>query len=272
MTELLQYGFIQNALLGCLLTGIICGLVGTYIVTRRMVFIAGGMAHASLGGVGLCALTGSLPIVGAALFALLTGYSVQALSHRREIREDSAIAMLWALGMSIGVMCTFLSPKFIPSLSGYLFGNVLFVTRTDLIALGAITAATTLFFYFFMPHITALAFDRQFLAAQKVKVNLLEYAMITLIALSIVSSLRIVGIVMVISLLSIPQMTANLLTQRFNRMALLSIFFSIFSCLAGLAGSYWLNVPSGATIVLVSILIYMVVRTIKRAGRCFSNR
>jgi zinc transport system permease protein len=258
--------------LGCLLTGIICGLVGTYIVTRRMVFIAGGMAHASLGGVGLCALAGAQPMAGAALFALFTGYSVQALSQRREIREDSVIAMLWALGMSIGVMCTFLSPKFIPSLSGYLFGNVLFVTRADLIALAIVAVATTAFFYLFLPQIVAIAFDRQFLAAQKVRVNLLEYAMITLIALAIVSCLRIVGIVMVISLLSIPQMTANLLTQRFGRMAVLSILFSIVSCLAGLAGSYWLNVPSGATIVMVSILIYIVVRTIKRLGRGFSNR
>ena len=272
MAELLQYGFFQNAVLGCMLTGTICGLVGTYIVTRRMVFIAGGMAHASLGGVGICALIGSLPLVGAALSALLTGYSVQLLSRHREVREDSAIAMLWAFGMSVGIMCTFLSPKFLPSLSGYLFGNILFVTHSDLIGLTVLAAVTAVFFYLFIPQITAIAFDREFAAAQKVNVNLFEYAMTTLIALTIVGCLRIVGIVMVISLLSIPQMTANLLTERFNRMAILSILFSILCCIAGLAGSYWLNVPGGATIVLVSILIYTIVHTIKRICRCFCNR
>lgn len=265
MIDILQYNFMQNAVMGCILAGVVCGLIGTYIVSRRMVFIAGGMAHASLGGVGLCALAGWNPVAGAAVFSLLTGYSVKTLSRRREIREDSAIAMLWALGMSIGVMCAFLAPKFLPDLSSYLFGNVLLITHGDLLFLAVLAAFVVLLFLLFLPYITAVAFDSEFAAAQHIHVKMLEYVMLTFIALSIVACLRMVGIMMVISLLSVPQMTANLLTNRFNRMALLSVVLCIVCCLTGLLCSYCLRVPSGPTIVLVSVVIYGIVRTIKRA-------
>lgn len=267
MTELLQYTFFQNALWACLLTGIVCGLIGTYIVTRRMVFIAGGMAHASLGGVGICALMGWPPAAGAAIFALLTGYGVERLSHRREIREDSAIAMMWAFGMSIGVMCTFLSPTFLPSLSNYLFGNILLSTTADIVFLGILTVVMSLFFYLFLPQIVAIAYDIEFARSQKLPVERFNYILISLVALAIVASLRTAGIVMVISLLSIPQMTANLLSRTFAGMALWSVGICIICCLAGLVVSYWLNVPSGAAVILIAIIIYMVVRTIKTAFR-----
>lgn len=265
MTEIFQYTFMQNALLGCILSGFVCGMIGTYIVSRRMVFIAGGMAHASLGGVGICALAGWNPVCGAAVFSLLTGYSVKALSRRREIREDSAIAMLWALGMSIGVMCAFLTPRFLPDLSSYLFGNVLFITHSDLLFLAILALLVTLLFLMYMPYIAAVAFDREFAASQHLPVKWMEYVMLTFIALSIVACLRMVGIMMVISLLSVPQMTANLLTNRFNRMAALSVLLCIVCCLTGLLCSYRIGVPSGPTIVLTSVVIYGIVRTIKRA-------
>lgn len=263
MTELLQYSFFQNAIWACILTGIVCGLIGTYIVTRRMVFIAGGMAHASLGGVGICALAGWSPMIGATAFALLTGYSVQRLSRRREIREDSAIAMLWAFGMSIGILCMFLSPAFLPSLSNYLFGNILLTTIEDILFLGVLTIIMSLFFYCFLPQIVAITYDIEFARSQKLPVERFNYILISLVALAIVASLRTAGIVMVISLLSIPQMTANMLSHKFAGMALWSIGISIVCCLAGLVCSYWLNVPSGAAVILVAIVFYLLVRTIK---------
>ena len=120
---MLAYEFFRNALLGGLLVSILCAMVGTYVVTRRMVIVGGGMAHASLGGVGLGAYLGFSPLLGAALFAVFSGYSIDFLS-RRNVREDAAIAMLWTLGMSLGILFAYLTPGFMTDLPSYLFGNI----------------------------------------------------------------------------------------------------------------------------------------------------
>ena len=134
--DLLQYTFFQHALLGSLLASIACGIIGTYIVTRRLVFISGGITHASFGGIGLGLYTGLSPILSAAVFSVLSAFGVEWLSKRKDMREDSAIAMFWTLGMALGIMFSFLSPGFAPDLSAYLFGNILTITQTDLLMLG----------------------------------------------------------------------------------------------------------------------------------------
>ena len=136
--ELLQYTFFQHALIGSLLASIACGLIGTYIVTRRLVFISGGLTHASFGGIGLGLYTGISPILSAALFAVLSAFGVEWLSKRKDMREDSAIAVFWTLGMALGIMFTFLSPGFAPDLSAYLFGNILTITWSDIALLGGL--------------------------------------------------------------------------------------------------------------------------------------
>ena len=143
--ELLQYTFFQHALIGSLLASIACGLIGTYIVTRRLVFISGGLTHASFGGIGLGLYTGISPILSAALFAVLSAFGVEWLSKRKDMREDSAIAVFWTLGMALGIMFTFLSPGFAPDLSAYLFGNILTITWSDIALLGGLPAADTVF-------------------------------------------------------------------------------------------------------------------------------
>ena len=148
---MIEYAFFQNALWASLLTGPLCGFIGTYVVTRRMVFIAGGIAHSSLGGVGICALLGVSPMLGAGVAALATGYGVNSLSHKFHVRQDSAIAMLWALGMSVGVLCSYLSPAFLPDLPNYIFGNILLTTRVDLMLLFVVTMGTILYFVLQLP-------------------------------------------------------------------------------------------------------------------------
>ena len=122
--DLLQYTFFQHALLGSLLASIACGIIGTYIVTRRLVFISGGITHASFGGIGLGLFAGISPILSAAVFSVLSAFGVEWLSRRKDMREDSAIAVFWTLGMALGIMFSFLSPGFAPDLSAYLFGNI----------------------------------------------------------------------------------------------------------------------------------------------------
>lgn len=261
--ELLQYTFFQHALIGSLLASIVCGMVGTYIVTRRLVFISGGLTHASFGGIGIGLYAGISPLLSAAVFAVLSAFGVEWLSKRSEMREDSAIAVFWTLGMALGIIFTYLSPGFAPDLSSYLFGNILTIAVSDLLFLGIVALLTTLFFALYIRPIIAIAFDREFAASQGIRVRLFEYLLMMLIALSIVGCLRLVGIVLVISLLTIPQLTANLFTHSFTRIIWLSIGIGYLSCLGGFLLSYYLNVPSGASIIFFSIIIYAVCKLFK---------
>lgn len=261
--EILQYAFFQNALAGSLLASIVCGFIGTYIVTRRLVFISGGITHASFGGIGIGVFTGVNPVVSAMAFAVLSACGVQWLSQRGDVREDSAIAVFWTFGMSVGIICCFLTPGFMPDLSSFLFGSILTIGTVDLWLLAALSVVVTVIFTLFYRPILSVSFDNCFARSQHLPVTLIEYMMMALIAMTIVSTLRMVGIVLAISLLTIPQMTANLFTYSFKRMIGLSIVIGWADCLSGLAISYALNVPSGASIIFVSIILYALFKIAK---------
>lgn len=269
---LLQYAFFQHALWGSLLASVLCGLVGTYVVTRRLVFVGGGIAHASLGGVGLGAFLGFPPLWGAAAFALFSGFGIQWLSRRREVREDSAIAMLWTFGMSVGILCAYLTPGFVTDLPSFLFGSILSVTSADLLALGVMACLALLLHLTMGRVVVAVAYDRDFTATQGLPVRFVEAVMTALTALGIVCSLHMMGIVLVISLLSVPQMAAGLFARTYGAMAALSVAFALMGSVGGLLLSYYYNVPSGATIVLLCIGIYFVAKAIKQLCPCLFTK
>ena len=258
--DILQYVFFFFFLLGSFLASILCGIVGTYIVTRRLVFISGGLTHASFGGIGLGVYFGISPIWSAMVFTVLSAFGIKWLSTRDDMREDSAIAVFWTLGMSVGIIFSFLSPSFVPDLSSYLFGNILTITTADIWALAILAFIALLAFSFCLRPIMYVAFDREFARSQGMPVQCMEYLLIGFIALTIVACLRMVGIVLVLSLLTIPQGTANLFTHDYKRMMWYSILIGYLSCLGGLFFSYFWNVPSGACIILVSVLIYLAVK------------
>lgn len=259
MMDILHYSFFQNALLGSLLAAIVCGIVGTYIVTRRLVFISGGITHASFGGIGLGVLLGVNPVFSAMIFAVLSAFGVEWMA-RRNVREDSAIAVFWTFGMSVGIICCFLTPGFMPDLPSFLFGSILTIGSLDLWLLAVLCMIVAVCIMVFYREILSVAFDRTFAESQGLPVRWIEYGMMALVALTIVSTLRMVGIVLAISLLTIPQMTANLFTFTYKRMMLLSVLIGWVDCLFGLAMSYWLDVPSGASIIFVSIIGYVVAK------------
>lgn len=266
--SILEYSFFQYALAGSLLASIVCGFIGTYIVSRRLVFISGGITHASFGGIGLGVLLGISPIVSAMVFAVASSFGVQWLSGRRNIREDSAIAVFWTFGMSVGIICCFLTPGFMPDMPSFLFGSILAIGETELLVLAALTVIVTVVFTLFYRPILSVAFDTNFARSQGLSVSLIEYIMMALIALTIVATLRMVGIVLAISLLTIPQMTANVFTYSFKRMIAYSILIGWADCLLGLTLSYQLNIPSGAAIIFVSIIVYAMLK----AGRELCSR
>ena len=270
--SIFEYTFFQNAVIGALLASVVCGFVGTYIVTRRLVFISGGITHASFGGIGLGVYLGLNPIASALVFAVLSAFGIQWMSGRSDVREDSAIAMFWTFGMSVGILCCFLTPGFMPDLPSFLFGSILTIDRADLWLLAAVTAVVVAVFALFYRTIVSIAFDATFARSQHLPVSLVNYAMMGLIALTIVSTLRMVGIVLAISLLTVPQMTANLFTYSFRRIIIGSIIIGWIDCLVGLTLSYRLNVPSGASIIFSSIIIYGLSKAIKMAFDKFYKR
>lgn len=259
--DLLHYTFFQHALLGSLFASIACGIVGTYIVTRRLVFISGGITHASFGGIGIGLYLGISPILTAAVFSVLSAFGVKWLSKRSDMREDSAIAVFWTFGMAIGIIFSFLAPGFTPDLSSFLFGNILTITRGDILLLCLLSLTLGVFFALFLRPIVAIAFDPEFARSQKLPVAFFEYTLMMFIALTIVACLRMVGIVLAISLLTLPQMTANLFTYRFKYIIWISIAIGYASCLGGLFLSYTYQIPSGASIIFVSILFYALAKT-----------
>ena len=264
MFNILQYTFFQHALMGAFLASLLCAMIGTYVVTRRLVIAGGGVAHASLGGVGIGAYCGFSPLLGAAGFALFSALSINMLS-RKDVREDSAIAMLWTFGMSIGIMGAYLTPGFMTELPLYLFGDILSITTTDLWLTGILLSATALFFYFYLPVIITVSYDRDFAITQGLPVKTVELTMTALTALTIVACLHLVGVVLVISMLSIPQTTAALFVHTFRRMIGWAAIIAFAECLGGLLISYYFNVPSGAAIILLSVSTYFILRTIKNA-------
>lgn len=270
--EILSYQFMQNALLASVLLAVVVGFVGTYIVARRLVFLSGGITHASFGGIGLGWYLGISPILGAAVFAVLSALGFEAITRRRTLREDSAIGLLWALGMALGVFFVFLTPGYAPNLMSYLFGNILTISRTDIALLLALVVVVGLFFGLFYRPILFVAFDSRYAMSQRpTGAMLIDYALKILVALSIVLSIRAVGIILLISLLTAPANIANLLTRRFLPMVAIAGATALLALLIGLGLSYGLNVPSGAAVVLVLVVFYAVVRGvvgIARAAKC----
>ncbi|MDD2246702.1 MAG: metal ABC transporter permease [Proteiniphilum sp.] len=261
--ELFQYAFFKNALLGSLFASIACGIIGTYVVTRRLVFISGGITHASFGGLGIGFYFGLPPVLSAMAFSVFSAFGIQWLSSKQDVREDSAIAVFWSLGMAIGIVLTFLTPGYAPNLSEYLFGNILTITRADIISLFVLSLVLMLFFVLFYHSIVSVSFDTEFARTRRLPTQFIEYTMMLFIAVTIVLSIRLVGIVLLMSLITVPQMTANLFTVSYSKIISLSVLFSFVGCVTGLLLSYYLNVPSGAFIIFILILIFFIGRTLK---------
>ena len=261
--EILSYSFFQNALLGVLFVSIAAGIIGTYVVSRRMVFITGGITHACFGGLGLGFFLGINPIAMAAVFAIAAATGVEWMSTRQNVRQDSAIGVIWALGMALGTLFIFLSPGYVPELTSFLFGNVLTITSTDIILFAAYLVVLLAFFAVFYPQILLCAFDPDFAATRRLRVSAINLAMTIMIAICIVLTIRLIGIMLLLSLLTMPQMIAEMFTNRFHHMMIISSLVSIACSVLGIFCSYWIAVPASATIVLTLVTAYAVARIIR---------
>ena len=262
MLDLLQYSFFTNALLGIVIISVAAAFIGTYIITRRLVSISGGVTHACFGGLGLGYYLGVNPIMMAAVFAITASAGVEWLSERYRVREDSATAVVWALGMAIGVLFIFLTPGYVPELNAFLFGNILTISTSDLWAFTIYTVVLVAFFALFYNQIIACAFDRDFARVSQMPVKVISYLMTAMVAVCIVLTIRLVGIMLLMSMLTLPQMIAEMFAPRFKMMVLLSMIISIVCGVAGLFISAAINVPCAAIIVILFAVIFLIGRLV----------
>jgi len=262
-----EYEFIVKGLLGAIFASITAGLAGTYIVSKRLVFLSGGIAHASFGGIGIGYFAGINPVAGAAVFSILSALGVEYLSVRQKIREDSAIGILWAFGMATGIIFIYMTPGYTPDLMSYLFGSILTVTYADIIALGVMSILMILYFGFFYRTILYISFDEVFARTYSSYVNVFKYTTTALIALTIVLNIRMAGVVLVISLLTIPPNIAMLFTKVYRKIVLWSIIAGFAGTAAGYTISYFAGIPVGATIIFTLAVIWAVCKGVLWSGK-----
>lgn len=260
-SDVFRYGYLTNAFAACVLSGITCGLVGVYVVCRRMVFLSGGITHASFGGLGIAFYLGSNPIVGALLFAVASALGVEWASSRGRIREDSAIGIVWSVGMALGALFMSLRPGYTSGdLTSYLFGSIVTVTRADVAALAALTLLLLAGTLLWLRPVMYVAFDREFARSRNIPTRLVSYIMAAVVAVAIVLSIRIMGIVLLISLVTMPAVIANTLTRDYRRLVLAAPAIAVAANVAGLFASYRFEIPPGTAIIFALTLALVTVK------------
>lgn len=248
--DILRYEYLANALLAAIFAGITCGIVGTYIVSRRMVFLCGGITHASFGGLGIALYMGINPIVGALVFAIFSAIGVEWASDKGRMREDSAIGIIWSIGMAIGALFMSLTPGYTSGdLASYMFGSIITVTEQDITMLGILTTLCIIGAILLSRQIMYVAFDRTFSSSQGITTRLISYVMSVIVAITIVMAIRIMGIVLLLSLFTIPVVTANSLSKSYTTITLWASIIGVMGAVLGLIMSYNWEVPPGVSII-----------------------
>jgi zinc transport system permease protein len=264
MIAILQYEFMRNALIAALLASIACGIIGVYVVVKRIVFISGGIAHAAFGGIGLSYFLGVDPILGVVPFSIASALSMGIVGRRTKIPEDTSIGILWAIGMALGIMFIGFTPGYAPDLFGYLFGSILTVPTSNIITMLILNAAIIMIVIALYREFQAISFDEEYAKAMGLHTERLYLLLLCLIALTVVLLIRVVGVILVIALLTIPAALSKQFTHRVSSMMLLSIGLCALFTIGGLWLSYIFDLPSGATIVLFSGTMFLITSILYR--------
>ncbi len=263
MEAILKYNFLQNAILAAVLASVACGVIGTYIMEKKLVMMSGGIAHTAFGGIGLGYFLKVEPILTALGVSILAAISVAAVKRKAMTDSDLLIGMFWSLGMALGVIFIALTPGYPPDMASYLFGNILSVSKSDLrLILGLdilVVAAVAAFFQVFKAYI----FDEEFASVVGVPVRFLENLLFVLVAITVVMLIRVVGIILVIALLTAPPAIAKQFSYDMKKIMGLSVLLGIAFCLTGLWFSYTVRLASGASIVLIAVGTYAVVSLLR---------
>jgi zinc transport system permease protein len=262
--EALRFGFMRNALLTGLLVSVACGVIGTLVVVKRIVFVSGGIAHAAYGGIGLGYFLGLDPIVGALAFSLAAALSMGAVQRKTGERADTLIGVMWAIGMATGIVLVDLTPGYKADLMSYLFGSILAVPTGDLwliLILDLVIIGAVALLY---KELVAISFDEVFATVENVPVNAVYLILMGLVALTVVMLMRVVGLILVIAMLTIPAAISGRFVRDVKGMMILSSVLGMAFTTAGLWLSYFLNLTSGASIILFSGAAYLASLLLRR--------
>jgi manganese/iron transport system permease protein len=254
----LEFGFMQRGLLASVLVAVICGILGSFVVLKGLAFIGDALAHASFGGVALAFVFGANVYLGAFVFAIATALGIGAITQRGRVSSDTAIGVLFSGTFALGILIISRADSYTTDLFGYLFGDVLSITVGDLWTIGALGIVVLALVAVFYRQLLFVAFDPTVAAASGIQTRGLEYLLLALLGVTIVTAIQAVGIVMVVALLVTPSATAYLLTRRFHHMILASVAVGSLSALLGIYLSYYLDVASGAAIILVATALFFV--------------
>lgn len=271
LREIWAYDFMRNAIIAGVLASVLCGLIGTFVVVKRLVFVGGGISHAAFGGLGLCYFLGLSPMLGAVVVAVICAVALGRASDEWAESRDALIGVLWAVGMATGIVFIHLTPGYAPNLMAYLFGDILTVSTRDLLVAAVLDATVVLVVTLFFKEFVAVAFDETFARVQGVRVATLLTLLLLLIALSVVVLIQLVGIILVMALLTIPALIGLMLARDFVGVLLIAIGAGLVMTLAGLWLSYVYDVPSGPAIVLLGAaamsVVYVAQRLRQASGR-----
>ena len=259
--------FMQYALAAGLLASLACGIVGPYVIVMRLGLLAGGIAHALLGGMGIAYFLGQSPLAGALITAIVAALVIGWVKLEFGEDEDTIIAALWAVGMAVGILFISRTPGYTTDLMSYLFGNILLIGRNDLIFLAVLNAIIIVTVLLFYKQFLAVAFDEEFARARGIKVRVYYLLMLVLVALTVVMLIRIVGLILVIALLTLPAaISRQFASTLFGMMVLASLVGAVLT-FSGLALSYGPNLPAGATVIVLAGLSYFAVLILRRQRR-----
>lgn len=260
MLEALQFDFIQNALLAGILVSIAAGIIGSLVVVNKITFLAGGIAHSSYGGIGLAIFLGLPVLFGATVFAVATACLIATLTINNRKRIDSIIGIMWAFGMAVGIIFVDLTPGYNVDLMSYLFGSIIAVSNEDIVYLTILDffiISLTLLFY---KQILAVSYDSEFASLRGINVKFFYTLILILSALSVVAAIKVVGLILVIALLTIPTYLAEIFAKKLSSMMIISSILATLFTVLGLIISYYFDISSGASIIIVGVITLLLVK------------
>ncbi|MCX6076511.1 MAG: metal ABC transporter permease [Campylobacterales bacterium] len=266
MLEVLSYEFIQNAIIAGILVSLISGIIGSLIVVNRMVFLAGGIAHAAYGGIGIAIFSGIPIFFGTTVFAVVAALIMAFVTIKERENIDTFIGLIWAVGMAIGIILVDLTPGYNVDLMSYLFGSILAVTREDIYFMSALFVVIILVMTFWYRDILAVSYDSEYASLSGINVKFFYTLILILSALTVVIAIKVVGLILVIALLTIPIYIAQNLSSSLYSMMLISGFTASLFTIVGLWLSYSFDLTSGACIILVSalsLMLFMIAQKIR---------
>jgi zinc transport system permease protein len=248
----------QNAVIAGILAAVACGIIGTLVVVNRIVFISGGIAHTAYGGIGLAFFLGISPLLGAGIFAVISAVIMAKITLKNKHRADTVIGAMWAFGMAVGIILLDLTPGYNVDLMSYLFGSIMAVPQGDIIYMAILDVIIVIFILYYYRQIHAVSFDSDFAVSMGVRADMIYIMMLIMSALAVVLLIRVVGLILIISMLTIPPYIAEKQTSTLKGMMLVSVLLSLFFTMTGLFMSYAFNLTSGASIIAVSAASFFV--------------